>query len=204
MYDRCRKDFLVDNCWFKGTELDGGSGWRHSRFWCPWRWVEYCSGWSEDAWASRRRIEIARFKSRDWHISQKVGWKRNAPLGSSWWDRAFWWRVAKVALARAFARRDEFLYSRWTSCRLDPRSEYRNLPTLYWVGSGKTTLLVAHRLASVRMANRILVMKKRLFSWNRNPRRTFGAVVSTLYRHTERSITEVELISIIILNVTIS
>jgi ATP-binding cassette, subfamily B, bacterial len=43
---------------------------------------------------------------------------------------------------------------------LDPRSEYEVYQRFTELSKGKTTILVTHRLASVRMANCILVMKK--------------------------------------------
>ena len=42
---------------------------------------------------------------------------------------------------------------------LDPRSEYEIYRRFASLTQGKTTLLITHRLASVRMANRILVLK---------------------------------------------
>lgn len=67
----------------------------------------------------------------------------------------------KLALARAFARRDaQLLILDEPTAALDPRSEYEVYQRFTELSQGKTTLLVTHRLASVRMANRILVMKK--------------------------------------------
>lgn len=67
----------------------------------------------------------------------------------------------KLALARAFARRDaQLLILDEPTAALDPRSEYEVYQRFTELSQGKTTILVTHRLASVRMANRILVMKK--------------------------------------------
>lgn len=67
----------------------------------------------------------------------------------------------KLALARAIARKDaQLIILDEPTAALDPRSEYEVYQHFTDLAQGKTTLLVTHRLASVRMANRILVMKK--------------------------------------------
>lgn len=67
----------------------------------------------------------------------------------------------KLALARAFVRRGaQLLILDEPTAALDPRSEYEVYQRFIELAHGKTTLLVTHRLASVRMADRILVMKK--------------------------------------------
>jgi ATP-binding cassette subfamily B protein len=67
----------------------------------------------------------------------------------------------KVALARAFARLDqaELLILDEPSASLDPRAEYELFQQFAAISKGKLTLLITHRLASVQMANRILVLK---------------------------------------------
>ncbi|MEM7738715.1 MAG: hypothetical protein AAF267_23340 [Deinococcota bacterium] len=42
---------------------------------------------------------------------------------------------------------------------LDPRSEHALYQDFAALAAGKTTLLITHRLASVKMANRVLVLK---------------------------------------------
>lgn len=67
----------------------------------------------------------------------------------------------KLALARAFVRREaQLLILDEPTAALDPRSEYEVYQRFTELSKGKTTILVTHRLASVRMANCILVMKK--------------------------------------------
>ncbi|MBD5784983.1 ABC transporter ATP-binding protein [Cellulosimicrobium terreum] len=65
----------------------------------------------------------------------------------------------RVAVARAFLREDaELLVLDEPSSGLDPRAEADLYATLRAVGSGRATLLVAHRLSTVRDADRIVVL----------------------------------------------
>lgn len=67
----------------------------------------------------------------------------------------------KLALARAFVREDaQLLILDEPTAALDPRSEYEVFSRFVELARGKTTLLITHRLASVRMADRILVLKQ--------------------------------------------
>jgi ATP-binding cassette subfamily B protein len=67
----------------------------------------------------------------------------------------------KLALSRAFIRRDtaQLLILDEPTAALDPRSEYDIYTRFARLSENKTTLLITHRLASVHMADRILVMK---------------------------------------------
>lgn len=67
----------------------------------------------------------------------------------------------KLALARAFMRAEDsqILILDEPTAALDPRSEYEIYSRFSELVLGKTTIFVTHRLASVRMADRILVMK---------------------------------------------
>lgn len=67
----------------------------------------------------------------------------------------------KIALARAFARLDQaqLLILDEPSAALDPRAEYELFQQFAAISKGKLTLLITHRLASIQMADRILVMK---------------------------------------------
>jgi ATP-binding cassette subfamily B protein len=66
----------------------------------------------------------------------------------------------KLALARAFVREEaQLLILDEPTAALDPRSEYEVYRRFVELSQGKTTLLITHRLASVRMADRILVLR---------------------------------------------
>ncbi|MDF5732273.1 MAG: ATP-binding cassette domain-containing protein, partial [Rhizonema sp. PD38] len=66
----------------------------------------------------------------------------------------------KLAISRAFMREQaQLLILDEPTAALDPRSEYEVYRRFVELAQGKTTLLITHRLASVRMADRILVLK---------------------------------------------
>ncbi|MCU0536697.1 MAG: ABC transporter ATP-binding protein/permease [Hydrococcus sp. Prado102] len=68
----------------------------------------------------------------------------------------------KVAIARAFIRQkqSQILVLDEPTAALDPRSEYEIYHTFSELVRGKTAILVTHRLASVLMADAILVLKR--------------------------------------------
>ncbi|MBE8999018.1 MULTISPECIES: ABC transporter ATP-binding protein [unclassified Nostoc] len=66
----------------------------------------------------------------------------------------------KLALARAFIRQEaQLLLLDEPTAALDPRSECDLYLRFIELAEGKTTILITHRLASVRIADRILVLK---------------------------------------------
>ena len=67
----------------------------------------------------------------------------------------------KVALARAFVRYQDaqLLILDEPTASLDPRSEHEIFQAFVELAKGQMTLLITHRLASVQMADRIIVLK---------------------------------------------
>jgi ATP-binding cassette subfamily B protein len=67
----------------------------------------------------------------------------------------------KIALARAFIREQQaqLLVLDEPTAALDPRSEYELSSRFSELVKGKTAILVTHRLASVSMCDRIIVLK---------------------------------------------
>ncbi|ARV57452.1 ABC transporter [Nostocales cyanobacterium HT-58-2] len=94
-------------------------------------------------------------------VVEKFSTKENTPLGKQFGGTELSggeWQ--KLALSRAFVRkRAQLLILDEPTAALDPRSEYEIYHRFVELAEGKTTLLITHRLASVRMADRILVLK---------------------------------------------
>jgi len=64
----------------------------------------------------------------------------------------------KIALARAFVRDAQIIILDEPTAALDPRSEAEVFEQFNALAVGRTTLVISHRLATVRNADRILVM----------------------------------------------
>jgi ATP-binding cassette subfamily B protein len=94
-------------------------------------------------------------------LLEKFPQKEDTPLGKQFGGTELSggeWQ--KLALARAFFReKAQLLILDEPTAALDPRSEYEVYRRFVELAQGKTTLLITHRLASVRMADRILVLK---------------------------------------------
>ena len=68
-------------------------------------------------------------------------------------------QARRLALARAFLRDPAVLVLDEPTAELDPETEDQLLPALRRLRQGRTTLLIAHRLTSVRDADRIVVLR---------------------------------------------
>jgi len=66
----------------------------------------------------------------------------------------------KIALARAFMRRAPVVVLDEPTSSIDAESEAEIFSRLQQIAAGATTLLIAHRFSTVRMADRILVIKQ--------------------------------------------
>lgn len=65
----------------------------------------------------------------------------------------------KVALARAYMRNAQLLILDEPTAALDARAEYEAFQRFAELTKGKTAVLISHRFSTVRMADRILVLK---------------------------------------------
>lgn len=65
----------------------------------------------------------------------------------------------KLAMSRAFFREAKLLIFDEPTAALDPKSEHEIFKTFAEQAQGKTVLLITHRLGSIKMVNRILVLK---------------------------------------------
>jgi ATP-binding cassette subfamily B protein len=66
----------------------------------------------------------------------------------------------RIALARAFARDAALLILDEPSSRLDARAEYQLVSRFRELASGRTTILISHRLSTVSLADRIIVLDR--------------------------------------------
>ena len=64
-----------------------------------------------------------------------------------------------MAFARALARDPEILVLDEATASIDPASEALVEEGLRQLCAGRTTLIVAHRLGTIRRANRVLVLR---------------------------------------------
>lgn len=65
----------------------------------------------------------------------------------------------KVALARAFFRKSQVMILDEPTSALDPKAEYELFLKFRELLNGRTAILISHRLSTVRMANRIYVIR---------------------------------------------
>jgi ATP-binding cassette subfamily B protein len=65
----------------------------------------------------------------------------------------------KIALARAFLRPSELIILDEPTSALDPKSEFEVFNKFKELAEGRSTLLISHRLSTVKMADRIYVLR---------------------------------------------
>jgi ATP-binding cassette subfamily B protein len=66
----------------------------------------------------------------------------------------------KVALARAFMRDAQIIVLDEPTSSMDARAEYEAFQNFHQLVSGRTAILISHRFSTVRMADRIYVLKQ--------------------------------------------
>jgi len=65
----------------------------------------------------------------------------------------------KIALARAYMRKAQIIILDEPTSALDARAEYETFVRFAELVSGQIALLISHRFSTVRMADRIVVLK---------------------------------------------
>jgi ATP-binding cassette subfamily B protein len=78
-------------------------------------------------------------------------WEQGKELSIGQWQR--------VALSRAFYRRAEVLVLDEPTSAIDARTEYELFERFRELAEGRTVILISHRLATVKMADLILVLE---------------------------------------------
>jgi ATP-binding cassette subfamily B protein len=66
----------------------------------------------------------------------------------------------KIALARAYMRDAQLLILDEPTAALDARAEFEVFQRFAELTQGKTSIIISHRFSTVRMADRILVLRK--------------------------------------------
>lgn len=86
-------------------------------------------------------------------LDQQLGrrFKHGVELSGGQWQ--------KIALARAYMKNAEVLILDEPTSALDARAEYEAFQRFIGLTQGKTAVIISHRFSTVRMADRILVLK---------------------------------------------
>ncbi|ERN40681.1 ABC-type multidrug transport system, ATPase and permease component [Rubidibacter lacunae KORDI 51-2] len=166
MYDPVRGEILVDDINIKELNLDD---WRRQVSGVFQDFGRYYLTLSENIALGDPRVaenheelRIAIRKIGIHPLVERLPEKEHTPLGKQFGGTELSggeWQ--KLAIARAIVRRNaQILILDEPTAALDPRSEYETYQHFTELARGKTTILVTHRLASVKLADRILVMKK--------------------------------------------
>jgi ATP-binding cassette subfamily B protein len=80
----------------------------------------------------------------------------------SWFENASELSIGewqKIALARAFLRNSAIIVLDEPTSAMDARAEYELFNKFHQLAKGRTAILISHRLSTVRMADRILVLE---------------------------------------------
>lgn len=86
-------------------------------------------------------------------LNQQLGkrFARGSDLSGGQWQ--------KIALARAYMKDAEFMILDEPTSALDARAEYEAFQRFIGLTKGKTSIIISHRFSTVRMADRIMVLK---------------------------------------------
>lgn len=107
------------------------------------------------------RIEYAAKKSLADQVVEELPGKYEQPLGKRFHDgkelSGGQWQ--KVALARAYMKNAEVIVLDEPTAALDARAEFEAFERFTELSEGKTAVLISHRFSTVRMADRILVLR---------------------------------------------
>ena len=107
---------------------------------------------------SNESVEEALKKSHAWEFVSSMELKTKQKIGEKG-SRVSGGQLQRLALARAFYRNSPILLLDEATSALDTKSEEKIHQAMKKLTEGKTTIMIAHRFSSIRLANRILVMK---------------------------------------------
>jgi ATP-binding cassette subfamily B protein len=114
-----------------------------------------------DELSNQDRIEYAARKSLADQVVESLPDKYNQQLGKRFHEgkdlSGGQWQ--KVALARAYMKNAQVIVLDEPTAALDARAEFEAFERFTELSEGKTAVLISHRFSTVRMADRILVLK---------------------------------------------
>ncbi len=114
-----------------------------------------------DELSNQNQIEYAAKKSLADQVIEGLPEKYDQPLGKRFHNgkelSGGQWQ--KVALARAYMKNAEVIVLDEPTAALDARAEFEAFERFTELSEGKTAVLISHRFSTVRMADRILVLK---------------------------------------------
>ena len=111
--------------------------------------------------SNQSQIEYAAKKSLADQVIDELPLQYDQPLGKRFHEgkelSGGQWQ--KVALARAYMKNAEVIVLDEPTAALDARAEFEAFQRFTELSEGKTAILISHRFSTVRMADRILVLK---------------------------------------------